>query len=579
MNDASNGMVIDQIQYGTHETRWDLSVLFHKGAAAVRKDKVQRLINSGHFPEPSGDRVSLVKAIFEVIATKASLGASRNTVLSCLETTWRFFRWCDDKDIPLSEESAVAAFMKYADHLKHSALHEGAISLRHAHGTAKMLSNILGQALHVPGDRPGSYLLGLTNFPKKGFGSRKAFPNRPPVEHDGYFEFGELLKQICDSLDFPTVAGSLPIRIALSGSESLLLTGNLIKPDLDPDSISVPHVREAALARRAPLPTDIKPVEVRKRSSILNLRIESELMMFIAQTGMNLAQASSMRREPYRWQTVGDELLVFRVYKGRRSGEAVFRCFRSYREHLNCYIDWLDQVGLSIDYDQRLFPVISRGMNPAAGAVPNFYALKKATKSVGIEYISPQRVRSERINWLLSFTNDPETTADLAAHSSSVLLQDYARPDVDAAIEEISLFNKALDQKIRSAGPGICSDPKSGPRQIEQSPTNIPAPDCTNADGCLFCDNYRDILSYDYCWKLASHCKLKELELSMNPPYIDLNTNPAKHVVDRLTTKLEAIARVDSKCASWVNKARNQIRSSVFHPEWESHITVLEELA
>lgn len=80
MNDASNGMVIDQIQYGTHETRWDLSILCHKGAAAVRKDKVQRLINSGHFPEPSEDRVSLVKAIFEVIITKASLGASRNTV-------------------------------------------------------------------------------------------------------------------------------------------------------------------------------------------------------------------------------------------------------------------------------------------------------------------------------------------------------------------------------------------------------------------------------------------------------------------------------------------------------------------
>lgn len=65
---------------------------------------------------------------------------------------------------------------------------------------------------------------------------------------------------------------------------------------------------------RQPLESGVSIFDTEKRNSILNFRIEAELLIFIAQTGMNLAQAVGLKRESYRWKSDGDDVEVFRVY-------------------------------------------------------------------------------------------------------------------------------------------------------------------------------------------------------------------------------------------------------------------------
>ena len=197
------------------------------------------------------------------------------------------------------------------------------------------------------------------------------------------FEFGHCLRSICDALDCATVRGRLPIRIALQGGKTLVVAGSLLNPEMDVESIKCSTVRKNAEKARAPLTESESLFDRHKRSGILNLRIESELLIFIAQTGMNLTQASALERETYRWKSNGDDLEVFRVYKGRRSGEAVFRCYRAYKEHLERYLQWLNDTGFS-EHDTRLFPLQSRGMIRARDSKIGFYTLKELS---GVNYL------------------------------------------------------------------------------------------------------------------------------------------------------------------------------------------------
>jgi hypothetical protein len=65
---------------------------------------------------------------------------------------------------------------------------------------------------------------------------------------------------------------------------------------------------------------------LRTRFPLVNIRIEAELLVFIAQTGMNLSQAHNLRRTQYSYKSTIDGYEV-RDYKERRQGEVLFEIF------------------------------------------------------------------------------------------------------------------------------------------------------------------------------------------------------------------------------------------------------------
>jgi len=266
------------------------------------------------------------------------------------------------------------------------------------------------------------------------------------------------------------------------------------------------------------------------------------------------------------------------VYKGRRSGDAIFRCYKAYKDHFQRYLTWLDKTGLS-EIDGRLFPQQSRSMITVKGQKVRFYTTKTLFEKVEIPFINPQEIRKTRVNWLLRRSHNLELTADQMAHDKEVLLRDYEKPHHQSASAEIIQFHKATDPVIASPGPGNCVDGSHNPTPISGIAHEAPKPDCISPEGCLFCTKHRDVMSADYCWKLASHARIKRLETDLYKSPQKGAEHPAYRVIERITAKLDAISAGSAVRATWVQDAIDAVRSGRYHPHWDGHIKLLEAIA
>ena len=85
-------------------------------------------------------------------------------------------------------------------------------------------------------------------------------------------------------------------------------------------------------------------------------------------------------------------------------------------------------------------------------------------------------------------------------------------------------------------------------------------------------------MNADYCWKLASHARLKSLEALLFKPPKAQPRLPAHAVIDRIHAKLSAIAEGSAIRAIWTQDAKDAIRAGKFHPFWDGHIQLLETL-
>jgi len=567
-------LTFPNIPIGTHETPWDLKVLLYKGAGTKPRRFVMQSIIDGEFGSIVLSRVSLVKAFHEQISYMVKLGLSRFTIDSVLETLRRFYTWADNHSLEINKPSVFGIFKQWAEHLVHRYQIIKDISAMTGYREASRLANIIVKTLHLPGEKPGKNLLMQTRIrrpkPKKSVLGTQA--SKQNINHT--FEFGTALKRICDVLDFTTVRGKLPIRIILENNKTILLAGCLMKPNLNVDDIKDSFARSLAIKARAPLEENESLFERHKRSGILNLRIEAELLIFIAQTGMNLAQVAELKRNNYRWKTVGDELEVFRVFKGRRDGEAIFRCFKVYKEHFKLYLEWLDTIGLT-EFDLRLFPLQYRGIIPAKGSKVKLKNSRGVFKAIDMTFIGPQELRKTRVNWLLRRHNNVNLTAEQMAHDKSVLLRDYERPHHQSAASEIVNFYSKTDSVIAASGPGVCIDSHQ-PQPINGISSDSPIPDCISPEGCLFCTNHRDIMSYDYCWKLVSHARIKSLETNLYKHINKQDLPTSYRVIDRINLKLDIISEANIKQKKWVNNAKDSVRAGKYHPQWKGHIELFE---
>jgi len=562
---------------GTHQVPWDLKILLFNGAAGVPRKSAMILIDEGAFGKPIEVRIPLVVAFHEAISSMISLGKSRALIESSLEVLWRIFVWSEMNSECISRETFIDIFKRWTEFQIHRSQIQKEISEIYAYRQASRMANLISKAFKFSGPKPGGVLLLQTRIRKPPQKKRVlgTLADKENLSHT--FRYGHVLTKICAALDLATVRGKIPILIDVGDGKILTLAGNLITPEIDTNLIENPYFRHRAEIVRAPLNDNESLFDKHKRSGILNLRIECELLIFVAQTGMNLTQAASFERENYRWKSNGEDLEVFRVYKGRRDGEAIFRCFKSYREHLEKYLAWLDETGFS-DQDTRLFPLLSRGMIRVKNAKVGFYTTKEALKKISLSFIGPQQLRKTRVNWLLRRGQDLDITADQMAHDKGVLLRDYEMPHHQSAVAEIIQFHRATDPSFSPPGPGVCTDKSHKPEQIFNFPSEAPEPDCISPEGCLFCTKHRDILSYDYCWKLASHLYIKGLETSLYKPSEKQEIHPGYRVIDRINQKLEAIAAGSEIRAMWVKEAKDSIRAGRYHPNWDGHIKLLEVL-
>lgn len=547
------------VKFGARETPWNLNVLLYKGGADAKADLVAQLIASGALGDPQLDRLKLVCRLHEEISAALESGGSRASAVGQLRRLRSFFGFADRMCLPLTVETATDTYCAWADSLVHRArIRIGTqpnlrhpkhkpLSMRSAYSYGAAVGMLLDRALERHTRAVEMTRLESPRPRKTAVGVQAEKQNLSDT-----FAFGRLLLDITDELTIQTIlAAPLPLQLKLRNGKVLTRSGSIggVLDELD-----------GQLGARYPL---------------ANLRIEAELLMFIAQTGMNLEQANSLELRHFFYVSHLDGYHV-KEYKARRGGTVLFEIFKDYKAHFERYLGWRRAL---FPHSNRLFPFVGyRGSRPDRRV--SGHRLRAVCKKLDIPFVSPRSLRHTRVNWLLRITADPNLTAEMAQHAKQTLLEVYERPSLQRAMGEVTRFWSKFDPhsaKLQAVAPGNCT---GTPKEVTEIPKYASKPDCTKASGCLWCENHRDVDSLDHVWALATFKHLKIIELSkVRLPQRDEEVPPAKFAIDRINDKLRWYEQSSEVRRTWVEEAQARVTESDFHPQLRDEITELEGAA
>jgi integrase len=560
-----HSMMFPGLPYGTHEARHDLSSLLYCGASKIPLDKVMAEIANGTLGEALQPRIPLVVAIYDVLTAQVRAGITHTTMKNRIYVLRIFFSWCDQYHPVLELNSVEAAFRQWVEFLLHRVRVEKSIKNMTAYRHAKVIDVLLKSVLGLRLGLLATTRLTANTKKHKAVGSEADKQNLEET-----FAFGRFLMDVISYLSVEKMVGALPIVIPLRDGRTI--TNHCGLQDKTPEeSCQTTAEKNKFLKRRAP----IEPGLVfAKRHSLVNFRIEAEILVFISQTGMNLSQAAMLKKGEFRFQSDGADVLVYRVYKGRRGGEAEFAIFKEYAPLFKSYTEWLG--ALSDPDDDRLFPFVYPHKIPSKGAAPRFQAVIGRCEILEIKYFRPLALRKTRINWLLRKSRDPDLVAEMAQHTKETLIRVYEEPHHQAAAVEISKFYRMTDPGLTSVGPGMCTA-KIHPAQPASTSEDSVQPDCSTPAGCLFCEFQRDVDSEDYVWSLATFQYLKMLELDKYvPPQGKQAEHPVHAVIERIQQKLMHFADSSATRSQWVEEAANRMKEGRFHDHYAGLIHLLE---
>lgn len=551
------------------ETRPNLRRLLYNGGASLRVDQADYAIKEGLVGSVQPDRVNLVCLIHEHISGALAGGGSPETARRHIIVMTAFFAWSDTVGAPLNMSQVERTYLDWCEHLLQRVRVVKDMNQLTAYNRARLAGQILDG------------ILGRVKPIVRATRLKKPSPRKAPVSAKedkqnlhGTFAFGRLLQDICDGTPLSVIWGSLTVRIPLQQGGEIEYTPNGVKTRSD-------HERRASNVRRSlrlavAYETD-RSMDHRFRRNLVNLRIQAELLMFIGQTSMNLAQAHAIPLHRFSYSSDIDGYRV-REYKPRRKGEVLFEIFSEYRSHFERYLAWRNE--LFPDTEKRLFPLMrSNGIREDRRI--EFQSIERACKKLGVTWTPPSSLRGTRVNWLLRRSGDPDITAEMAQHHKQTLLNVYETPSQHRSVSEITRFHLRNDPALAgntllpAVAPGTCDGtPKTSPAK----PHAAPEADCLRPSGCLWCEHHRDIESFDYVWSLACFRHLKILELSRIPPPNKESKaiSAAEHTIERLTKKLSWFRQSNDTRREWVEESLARVDEGYFQDQWAYLIVAVE---
>lgn len=566
LNQEVLDLSISEISVGSHGTIWDLRPWLYNGGSDQPRNRVAGYIKQDLLGEPLYERLALIQKLHERFKTLLALGRNQNYVKGLLNITAKFIAWSDKYVTePLRVDTAEQAFLQWTEYLWHRVHIKKEMNKNVAYDQAAKLAGVLVASLELAFYRSGNTcnpLMAKTRLKRSTGGS----PKVDRVNLTKVASFGHFLVLLCKAFTTEAIRGPLPFV--------LRLPNNLERHWPSAMSLGYEGVLKKSLAQtlrsRSPLHPHEDVACHQSRAAMVNLRVHAELLIFIAQTGMNAQQALRLKRTKIRWRSDDGDVLAFRVYKDRRKGEALFRAFKEYRQWFNAYLTWRDEISPD---DERLFPFLSGRIIPPEDQRRRSPTFKKLCEQADVPYFSFRDIRNIKQNWLLRLTGSPELTASLGAHTKQTLLRVYEKPHHQSASARISHYHHKFDSSA-AAGPGLCADLDHTPTFESYVPPAAPEPDCISPDGCLFCVHHRDILDFDYTWKLTSHAHLKGIERDgyERPMKDATEPHPADVVIDRIEAKLLALAKHSKNCAAWVVESKNRVWEGNYHPAWAGFI-------
>lgn len=565
-------LTFPNVKLGARETPWDLRRWLYHGGASVALDKVAAAIDSHQLGEPLPERIKLMQRIHDSISDKLAGGGSKATAASQTYALNWLIRWAEANNRPLTYETIQTTYIEWTDAQFHRVNVLRDLKQRSAHSRAVHAGRVLDLALERT-----TPMIEITRLrrPKVRKTARGVQADKQNLEQT--FAFGHLMQDICDGLPLSALWGPLPVRISLHDGGELLRWSGRKAVDLlrhKTDTYNQRYRLKEIQARLAAFEADRT---LRTRFPLANLRIQAELMMFIGQTGMNMGQAHQLRLRHFSYSSDVDGYKVM-DYKTRRGGEVLFVIYKQYRAHFERYLEWRQSV---FPDETLLFPLVRQGR--AEDKAPNLYSLVMACSEAGVRWVSPQKLRNARVNWLLRRSGDLDLTAELAQHSKQTLLRDYEVPSQQRAIGEITRFWLQADPTLNASvpqvpiAPGACS---GSPSVVPFKPKVAVAPDCIHPSGCLWCEHHRDIDALDYIWSLACFRHLKILEVGRyHPPTGRVPKQPGEYAIERMSDKLTWFLESNAQRREWVEESLARVDEGNYHPDWARLIQDMEGVA
>lgn len=557
------------VSQGVNETPLDLRPLLFYGGATIRVNKAAGSIDAGTLGPPVIERFALVQRIHEEITAALAGGGSKRTAEPMIRRIRGFFAWAETSGNDLNLEAIERTYLHWADHLLHQVRVVKNQKQETAYGSARVVGAILDKVLERV-----SPILCSTQLTRQRRRKRTRGVQADKQNLAETFEFGHALLDIVDGLDLDALWGPLPLHIRLRTGQELEEWSGLMSPEKlqwsNPQGRLQRFAAKVAKRRRADYENDRT---LRTRYPLVNLRIESELLIFIGQTGMNFGQAHQLKIRHYSYKSTIDGYEI-RDYKHRRQGEVLFEVFSEYREVFDRYLAWRKAV-FPTDSQGLLFPLIRRGR--AEDTPPNFDRVRGSCNRLGLRFVAPSQLRSTRINWVLRRSRDPDLTFEMAQHSKKTLVQIYEEPSLQVAMVEIARFWQSHDPALPSPAPGVCN---GVPVPMVGTPPEAPKPDCIRPTGCLWCEHHRDIDSQDYVWSIASMRHLKILALQgFRPPKGGKANESARYVemaIERQSAKLRWFRQSNDVRRGWVVEALARIDEAFYHPHWHYLVVAVE---
>ncbi len=557
------------VEFGSKKTPWDLRCLLYRGGAAVRADRVASLIDEGGLGAPLVERIGLVDKIHLELTADLASGGSKSTTESIISDVRQFFSWADQSEMELSLSTVESAYRMWCDHLMHLVRIKKNLSENTIYAHASMVGRALDKVLERP-----SPLARTTRLipPRRGVRVNGIQADKQNLAETNVF--GRMLLDVCNSLSNESIFGDFPVRVIFSDGRTIehwaQIGGDktrVRRPPRNGDEASKTRYAEKIMRKRKDAWSNDKSLKV--RAPLINMRIEAELLIFVAQTGMNKAQVLNLRLRQFSYKSTTNGYEV-RDYKERRAGAVLFEIYSEYREHFKSYLTWRNSI-FSEDKNGLLFPFIRK--TALDGEEYSFHGTKVICGKLGVSFISPGKLRNTRVNWLLRRSRSPELTAEMAQHTKETLLRVYERPSMQVAAIEITRFWTSFAPTQLAVAPGSCSQK---PELNPVAPNVATPPDCVDPAGCLWCLNHHDIDTFDYVWSLASMRYLKELVRARYGNSYERNGGAVQVAVERLSQKLGWFEASNAIRRQWVLDALERVDDDTYHPHWTHMIEAIK---
>ena len=534
---------------------YDVARVIYPGGIVVRRNSRTK---EWWKNKPIMGRLPLAKALYEELSATAQ--RNRITARGRINSLNQFMKWIDANERKLDLSTVIDEVVFFHKSWKTSTRVDRRTT-RSQYAVISDMASLCESVLHLP-----------RGLAMSRCGLKK--PRRKPKTAEEYqpeedvFEYGKALLDLSDGLDRDTIFGPLPITVKFRcGKKFESLCGLITHGDL---SLINSRYDKYGVKRRATSPA-IPTVAGRRVA--LNLRIEAEMNIFIAQTGMNQSQARHLRRTDFQFQSTIDGYFVTPKLKERRGGEVRFSIYSGYRQIFERYLRFLDDV---LPDAKDLFPFVGTPQRPAA-EYPML--LRRKFVELGIPQVPNRTLRGVRVNYIRKKIGDAKVSASAAQHTVDTHKRIYAKVSKREAMVEVGGYQVGNASYKMSVGPGACRTPGHADK-IDDAAKEAPKPNCKNPAGCLFCKSHKDVDTEDYVWNLMSYRHLKTVELAATKSSRSKRgSHPAERVIQRITKTLLTFSATGHRRNRWVESSLARVEEGGYHPHWALRIMRAQRLS